>query len=221
MAKYLDYDGLLYFWNKLKAHFVRQEAGKGLSANDYTTTEKNKLAGLTNYSLPTATADTLGGVKVGAGLSITDGKLSATGGGIADSVEWANVQNKPNFSAVATSGSYNDLAGKPAIPTDNNQLANGAGYQNAGQVTAAINSAMADIAGISFEIVATLPASGEAGRIYLLANAGGGSNSYDEYIYYSGSWEKIGTTDIDLSGYLTTADVVAITNAEIDAIVAA
>lgn len=32
------------------------------------------------YSLPTASADTLGGVKVGAGLSITDGVLAATGG---------------------------------------------------------------------------------------------------------------------------------------------
>ena len=34
------------------------------------------------YTLPTATGDTLGGVKVGSGLSITaDGTLSATGGG--------------------------------------------------------------------------------------------------------------------------------------------
>jgi hypothetical protein len=32
------------------------------------------------YTLPTASADTLGGVKVGANLSIADGVLSATGG---------------------------------------------------------------------------------------------------------------------------------------------
>ena len=31
------------------------------------------------YTLPTASADTLGGVKVGAGLTITDGVLSAKG----------------------------------------------------------------------------------------------------------------------------------------------
>jgi len=36
MAKYLDSNGLLYFWGKLKAHFVAQEAGKGLSTNDLT-----------------------------------------------------------------------------------------------------------------------------------------------------------------------------------------
>lgn len=58
--------------------------------NDVATTTKNglmskedkdKLDGLENYSLPIATADTLGGVKVGSGLSITDGILSATAGG--------------------------------------------------------------------------------------------------------------------------------------------
>lgn len=43
-----------------------------------------------------ATTTTLGGVKVGVGLTIDDnGVLSATGGGVADSVDWSNVQNKP------------------------------------------------------------------------------------------------------------------------------
>ena len=50
----------------------------------------------TTYELPTASESVLGGVKVGAGLSITDGVLSATGGGTADAVEWANVLNKPS-----------------------------------------------------------------------------------------------------------------------------
>lgn len=67
-----------------------------------------------------ATSSTGGVVKVGSGLSITDGILSATGGGVADTVEWDNVLNKPSFSTVATSGSYNDLSNKPTIPTVNN-----------------------------------------------------------------------------------------------------
>lgn len=48
-------------------------------------------------ALPIASANTLGGVKVGAGLSINpeSGVLSATGGGTADSVEWDNVLSKP------------------------------------------------------------------------------------------------------------------------------
>lgn len=43
-----------------------------------------------------ATTTELGGVKVGNGLTIdSNGVLSATGGGIADAVDWSNVQNKP------------------------------------------------------------------------------------------------------------------------------
>lgn len=48
----------------------------------YTVEEKEKLASLENYTLPAASSDTLGGVKVGDGLTIDDdGVLSATGGG--------------------------------------------------------------------------------------------------------------------------------------------
>lgn len=60
---------------------VDTETGKGLSTNDYTDTEKTKLAGIeagaNNYSLPTAAAGTLGGVKVGSNLAIdANGVLS-------------------------------------------------------------------------------------------------------------------------------------------------
>lgn len=50
---------------------VDKVSGKQLSTNDYTTAEKTKLSGLKNYTLPTASSTTLGGVKVGAGLTLT------------------------------------------------------------------------------------------------------------------------------------------------------
>lgn len=60
---------------------VDKEDGKSLSTNDYTTAEKTKLSGIAenanNYSLPTASASTLGGIKVGTNLSINDGVLSS------------------------------------------------------------------------------------------------------------------------------------------------
>jgi len=85
MSKYLDSNGVLYLWSKIKAKFVAKENGKGLSTNDYTTAEKEKLAGVAsganNYSLPTASADTLGGVKIGENLTIDGtGTLSAIQG---------------------------------------------------------------------------------------------------------------------------------------------
>lgn len=64
------------------ANKVDKEDGKGLSTNDYTDEEKEKLAGIeenaNNYTLPTASSTTLGGIKVGTNLSISDGVLSAT-----------------------------------------------------------------------------------------------------------------------------------------------
>lgn len=57
---FLNYDGLLYFWQKIKALLagkVDKIDGKGLSTNDYTTAEKNKLAGLMNYTHPTTSGN--------------------------------------------------------------------------------------------------------------------------------------------------------------------
>lgn len=101
MGKYLDSNGLLYLWQKITAKFVAQEGGKGLSTNDFTNDLLAKLNGIESgankYTLPQATAEILGGVKIGAGLTINPetGVVSATGGGTADSVDWANVQSKP------------------------------------------------------------------------------------------------------------------------------
>lgn len=55
--------------------YVLKETGKGLSTNDYTTAEKTKLAGLSNYTLQTATSSTLGGIKIGSTLTINNSVL--------------------------------------------------------------------------------------------------------------------------------------------------
>ena len=50
MIGVLDKLGLVYFWGKIKTwtgnNYVAKENGKGLSTNDYTTAEKNKLNGI-------------------------------------------------------------------------------------------------------------------------------------------------------------------------------
>lgn len=85
-------------------------------------------------------------------------------------------------------------------------------------VNTAITNALANITGIEYEVVSSLPASGEAGVIYLISNSGSSPNIYDEYIWTGTDFEKIGTTDVDLTGYVQDADLVAITTAEIEAI---
>ena len=49
-------------------------------------------------------------------------KATAAGVGGASGVEWDNVNNKPTFAIVATSGSYNDLINIPTIPSDISDL---------------------------------------------------------------------------------------------------
>lgn len=129
-----------YLLQRIKASLggkVDKVDGKGLSTNDYTAAEKEKLSKIAaeanKYELPTGSETVKGGFKVGAGLTVNGDTLSATGGGTADSVDWSNVQNKPESYApsahthaasdvtgladVATSGSYSDLSDKPTIPT--------------------------------------------------------------------------------------------------------
>ena len=66
-----------------------------------------------NYTLPTASSSTLGGVKVGSGLTInTSGVLSAD---VTASTLTAYAKIT-DLSAVAKTGSYNDLTNKPTIP---------------------------------------------------------------------------------------------------------
>lgn len=75
MSKYLDENGLLYFWQQLKtllAGKVDTETGKGLSTNDYTTTEKNKLSGIASGAEVNQNA--FANVKVGTTTVAADSK---------------------------------------------------------------------------------------------------------------------------------------------------
>ena len=87
--------------SNLNALKVNKEDGKVLSTNDYTTTEKNKLAGIeanaNKYSHPSTHKATM----------IAQ---DATHRFVTDE-EKANWNAKSNFS-----GNYNDLEGKPTIP---------------------------------------------------------------------------------------------------------
>lgn len=86
------------------------------------------------------------------------------------------------------------------------------------------------IVGFDFQIVDALPdvSEGKKGVIYLVPMAEGDNvtaddNIYTEYILITNaddvsSFEMIGTTKMDLTGYLQEVDIVAITDEEIDAI---
>lgn len=86
--------------------------------NYITETELTEAINTVKYTLPIASTDVLGGIKVGAGLSINaeTGVLSATGGGTADSVDWNNVFSKPDW-ITNTKPTYNYTEIEGDIPT--------------------------------------------------------------------------------------------------------
>lgn len=178
---------------------VSVEEGKGLSSNDYTAEEKQKLAGLQNYTLTKASADALGGVKVGTGLQISeDGTLSA------DSVDWANVQNKPTILT------QQDVSNAFSTSLEAAHLA----------TSAELSAVEAKLTGVyhfkgSVDTFDALPKDAADGDVYNVTDSG---MNYG-YIAESKTWDALGTV-IDLSGYAQKTDFVAMTNDEIDALFA-
>jgi hypothetical protein len=99
---------------------VDKVTGKGLSTNDFTTSEQTKLSGIetnaNNYSLPTASATVLGGIKVGSRLSINSGVLSAD-------VQTTDISGKEDLSNKVTSFSTPTDAQYPSAKLTYDQLA--------------------------------------------------------------------------------------------------
>ena len=114
------------------------------------------------------------------------------------------------------------------VPTATSDLTNDSDYQNETEVQALIDASLADITGIDFQVVQTLPATGQKGIIYLVPKTGTSGDIYDEYIWVtpqSGTahFEQIGTTEVDLSDYWTMTagqnnSLIAATVAEVNAI---
>lgn len=84
------------------------------------------------------------------------------------------------------------------------------------QVDSKIRAAVGKITSFEYKIVDSLPAvsDGKKGVVYLVAHSGGtNQNSYDEYIFLpadgstAARYEKIGTTDIDLTPYAKKTEI--------------
>jgi hypothetical protein len=87
---------------------------------------------------------------------------------------------------------------------------------NMTEVKHAISHAVGQITSFEYKIVDSLPAvsDGKKGVIYLIAHSGStNQNSYDEYIFLpadgstAARYEKIGTTDIDLTPYAKKTEI--------------
>lgn len=198
MAKYLDKNGLLYLVTKLKSMFVAQVSGKGLSTNDYTTEEKNKLAGIAenanNYVHPDYTPQASGLYKV---------TVDATG-----HVSAVAAAAKGDITALGIPGQ--DTTYAPATASANGLMSAADKSKLDGFGTADTYALKSDLSSVykykgSVASETDLPASGNtSGAVYNVEDTG------MNYAWDGTAWDPLGGS----------FDLEAITNQEIDTILA-
>ena len=250
--KYLDDNGLLYFWQKITNKFVAKENGKGLSTNDYTTAEKNKL----------------GEIASGAEVNVIENiEVNGVSGTVSGKTASVTIQAGA-IDTISVNGTAQTIDANKnvdiTVPTNTNQLTNGAGfitgisssdvttalgftpynatnpngYQTASEVSTAIDNKISSTYKAKGSVAfASLPAASSSteGFVYNVSDSftttadfvEGAGNTYPAgtnvvIVNTTGSTYKYDVLAgfVDLSGYVLSTDLVAITNAEIDTIVA-
>ena len=131
---------------------------------------------------------------------------------------WANLTGKPtNVSVFTNDADYQTaLQVSQAIST----ALTASGFQTAAQVEAAINEALSTIDMDIFVPVEELPpaATANANKIYLVPDTDG--DGLSQWMVANGSWKRVGGIEVSLEGYFNENNLVPITNAEIDQMIA-
>lgn len=195
--EYLDKSGLTLLISKIKSALggkVDVVSGKGLSTNDYTSAEKQKLSGIAS----------------GAQVNVIE-SVKVNGTKLTPSSKAVDISVPTKTSQLTNDSGYQSATNVESIITAK-------GYQTQSQVQSLINSAVGNITSIKYQKVTSLPATGSNGVIYLVAHSHGTQDIYDEYIWLSETktYEKIGNTDIDLSAYVKNSELTAITTNDLN-----
>lgn len=229
---YLDYDGLLYYNQKMKEKLSKKVdavTGKGLSSNDFTDKLLTKLNGIEagankfTYTLPTMSASAKGGAKLGSGLAVASDVLSVSSAPKLATARTISLTGDATGSASFDGSANASIAVTVADDSHNHTIANVDGLQ--GKLDAKLDATTAantyakktDIAEAVRYIgsVATygdLPTdpTPSIGDMYNIVSAGANNNAGDNVIWSGAAWDNIG-------GFFS---VESVTNGEIDTIVA-
>ena len=200
MSRFLDLVGLQHLIGLIKEKFVQKESGMGLSKNNYTDEDKEKLSTLKAYNVATseeagllssANLNKINGLEEGAEKNVIT-KIKRNG-------TLVNVSNKEVNITVPT---------KISELVDDKDLVN----------KTTVQKLISDARHMKKEIVATKPSTGDENTIYLVGPKGDGNNVYEEWLYINSKWEKVGDTNtsINLDGYLKEEDIQTISTAEIN-----
>ena len=182
--------------------------------NNYTTTEKTKLSGIANG----AQVNVIETIAVnGSNLTPTSKKVNIT---VPENV--SDLTNDSGFQTASqvTTTVNNAVANRPTTTQMNSAIA------EATEGLATETYVTQQLANINKkQVVTSTSQMTDLNTIYLMANDGTEENNvYDEYIVFMDGQtkkvEKIGTTEVDLTNYVQESELKAITNGEIDTIMA-
>lgn len=196
MAKYATLSSLERFWQGIKAKLdlkVNTVEGKGLSTNDLTDELKNKY--------DAAEANVIESITVnGAETSITEKNVDLT-----IPSKTSDLTNDSNYvsSSDVSDSYYNKDTIDEKVTTINEAIAAAA----TGKMTISIVESVPTVETASSNVI-----------YFVLKTSGEENNIYDEYMLIEGAIELIGSTAIDLTGYVKTTDIEEITNDDVDAI---
>ena len=175
----------------------------GNGSDNYVALPYVSNGGGSSGDLPVATATTLGGIKVGNNLSITeDGTLSANGGS-AGTTDYTQLENKPQINSIELSGNktLNDLGIQAkgnyltalpdnAVTTDTTQTISGSKTFTNGITTASIFP--------SEEI--TFDSTSQLRYINNVDSIAGGYHSQNGYLTFKGDTTLVGDNKLILNG---------------------
>lgn len=198
---FLDLAGASFIIEKVKELFVQKEENKGLSEENYTKVEKDKLNSLKSYDLAT---------REQSGLQSKEHYQKVEN--IQDGAEVNKIETiKRNGSIVSPVGKVVDIK----VPTKYSELVNDEELISKAEAQQMIANNNA----IRVEVVSALPSSGENLVIYMVGPNGDGDNIYEEFMWTNGRFEKIGdtATKVNLDGYIKEDSLSPITNEQIEA----
>lgn len=113
--------------------------------------------------------------------------------------------------------SVSDIANKSEVPTNTSQLTNNSGFitntvnnltnyylKSETYTKSEVQQLLSTISSLKLEVVTNLPTTNiSTTTIYLKPlSTTDSNNTYEEYVYINNKWEIIGTTKVDLSGYV-------------------
>lgn len=205
--KILTTTNLTRIWNTIKTKFATKEEvsdkvdkveGKGLSANDYTDTEKEKLGAVESG----AQVNVLETIKVnGSALTATDKGVDIDLSDYATTDDVDGKVDKVEGKGLSANDLTDELLAKlnSAVTSDN------------------LTQVVAEAGHIKFSFVDELPEEGETNIIYFTKlEEDEEEDAYEEFVFQNGAFEKIGATRVDLSNYWDKANLEVATDDDID-----